>query len=155
MNREDLLLEQWKLASELQRHEDNLSWQKFGYGVAINGALLGAITIGPHENAPALLRLIVPLVGAAVCGAWHLMQTRVALYQLHRTKQARCAEEQLNKLEGATVLSVYREGPEASGLYSIGAQSLISYVPIFFVVAWLAVFVVFLCALNSGTPPAS
>jgi hypothetical protein len=41
--KEDLLLEQWKAAIELHKHEDILSWNKFSYFTTMNATLLGAI----------------------------------------------------------------------------------------------------------------
>lgn len=45
MDRQELLLEQWKTASELHRHEDNLAWQKFNYFITLNGILVSAFGI--------------------------------------------------------------------------------------------------------------
>jgi len=45
MDKEQLLLEKWKMASELHRHEDNVTWQKFNYFVTLNAALLTVLAV--------------------------------------------------------------------------------------------------------------
>ena len=42
-SREQLLLEQWKLASELHRHQDSLIWNQFNYFTTFNLALFPII----------------------------------------------------------------------------------------------------------------
>lgn len=144
MDREQLLVEQWRLLSEIARHEDNLSWQKFGYGVVINGALLGALTISPTllNAADSPVRMLFPALGVVVCGLWHLMQSRVREYQKLRLEQAKEVETVLEGLMQHP-FGIYRTViPQRRWPYSLGAQALLTWIPVVCALLWLGVCVV-------------
>ena len=111
MTKNDVLLEQWKLASELHRHEDNLSWQKMNYFVAINGALFAIVGVSGLTR-PETLGVgggLLAVFGIVVSVVWCLTQGRGAYYQHYRIQQARVAEERL-LVNNERVLDLYERG---------------------------------------------
>lgn len=113
-----LLLEQWKTASQLHRHMDNMAWQRFNYFIATNGVLLaalGAIAASDtfNENPRPLLLLVVSVIlcfsGMVISLIWLLIQKRGQGYHLYRAEQAKQTERDL-KIKGKQVLTLYSRG---------------------------------------------
>ena len=89
MNKEDLLLEQWKMASELHRHEDEHSWQRFQYYITLTGILVSAlgvvwttISISPVNTKVAIC--IISAFGAVTSLVSALIFKRSFMYHLYR-----------------------------------------------------------------------
>jgi hypothetical protein len=62
-----LLFEQWKMASELQRHEDNLLWQRFSYFVTLTGVLVSGLgVVLTNSRHPYRFLVIISFLGALV-----------------------------------------------------------------------------------------
>lgn len=101
-DRQQLLLEQWKMASGLYRHIDNITWQAASYFIAIDGILLGVLGAVTTSAAPgryaSLLKVVlvaIPVFGALISWVWAVVQKRTQLYHSYRLAQARQAEEAL------------------------------------------------------------
>jgi ABC-type multidrug transport system fused ATPase/permease subunit len=115
-DREQLLLEQWKMASQLHQHMDNVVWRRASYFVAVNGillAILGSIAsvTAFMYGTPLLLRVIlvaVPFFGALISWVWAVVQKRAQLYRYYRTAQAKQAEEALT-VNGERVLTLHEK----------------------------------------------
>ena len=93
--KEDLLLEQWKAAIELHKHEDILSWNKFSYFTTMNATLLGAIAyLWSNKNTLdfVVLGLLVSIFGFVVSIAWFLAQERGRMYQKYWIDRAKESE---------------------------------------------------------------
>jgi len=123
MNKEELLLEQWKIASELHRHEDNLTWNRFNYFVILNGILLSifsAISSGAAGNHIDIKRvsILLSVVGVLTSLIWFLMQVRGKLYHRYRNEQAKDTERQL-LINGERVLTLYEVGLDKQQLFRI------------------------------------
>jgi hypothetical protein len=99
MDKKEFLLEQWKMASELLRHMDDMIWRRFDYFVALNTALLTALGFLWANERPPLLRLfgsiLIPAVGLALSRSWATMHKRAQLYHAIRGIQAKRAEQAL------------------------------------------------------------
>jgi len=117
VDKEELLLEQWKMASELHRHMDNMAWQRFNYFTATNGVLLaalGAIAASEGFNGnppPCLLRMMtiaIPILGAFASSIWYFIQKRGQGYHHYRGIQAKQTEEAL-KIDGERILNLYEK----------------------------------------------
>jgi hypothetical protein len=112
-DREQLLLEQWKMASQLHQHMDNMAWRRASYFVAVNGVLLGVLGIVVAEftfsyRYPLFLGaafVAIPFFGALISWVWAVVQKRVQLYHGYRLAQARQAEEALT-MDGERVLTL-------------------------------------------------
>jgi hypothetical protein len=96
---EVLLLEQWKMASELHRHEDNLLWQRFSYFVTLTGILatgLGIIlTIDKNTIEPKyqyFFLVLLSFFGAIISLVFASVFRRTYIYHLLRAAQAEEAE---------------------------------------------------------------
>ncbi|MBN1678963.1 MAG: hypothetical protein JW966_01640 [Anaerolineae bacterium] len=111
MEKEDLLLEQWKMASELHRHEDNLIWQRFSYFVALTTFLVSGLSYilakDPSKTGFLFVTLIFSVFGSIISFVFASVFKRAYLYHLHRIKQATEAEEQLQG-DNKTILLVYQ-----------------------------------------------
>lgn len=112
MDKKDYLFEQWKLASELHRHEDNLAWQKFNYFIAVNGLLLSVLAVNWKDLAASsnnlrVIGIAISVFGTIISLAWFLVQWRGQLYHALRTRQAKKAEEDIEKITGERWLDLY------------------------------------------------
>ncbi len=97
MNSEqEFLLEQWKMASELQRHEDSLTWERFSYFVTLTGFLATGYGYAFGANEPRFLR-IISAGGAIISLAFACVFRRAYLYHTLRIRQASEAEQRLQK----------------------------------------------------------
>ena len=115
-DREQLLLEQWKMASQLHQHMDNMSWRRASYFVAVNGILLGILGSIASVTAfmygtPLLLRVMlvaVPFFGALISWVWAVVQRRAQLYRYYRMAQVKQAEKAL-MVSGERVLTLHEK----------------------------------------------
>jgi len=125
VNKEELLLEQWKMASELHRHMDDMAWQRFNYFIATNGLLLtalGAIGKDAFDQASTLplrvLTIAIPMIGFLVSIVWSSIQRRGQHYQYYRCAQVRQAEEAL-RIDGERILSLYQKNLNEQNLIAV------------------------------------
>jgi hypothetical protein len=104
MDKNDFLFEQWKMASELHKHEDNLLWQRFSYFVTLTGILASGLVIfltadidiePKHQY---LFLIIVSLFGAIISLAFAFIFKRAYLYHILRVCQAEEAEKRLKEI---------------------------------------------------------
>jgi hypothetical protein len=118
--RDQLLLEQWKMASQFHLQMDNMAWQRAGYFAAANGALLGVLgSIASITElaefiyrTPLLLRVMmaaIPLFGMLISWVWAVVQKRAQLYTHYRMAQAKRAEEALT-VDGERILTLQEKG---------------------------------------------
>lgn len=115
MTREELLLEQWKMASELHRHMENLAWQGLSIFIATNGglmAVLGALVISDRFLQKDLVSYGVSgaicVTGMLLSSIWGLLQMRQQLYMYYRVAQAKQAEEALT-IDSERTLTLYEK----------------------------------------------
>jgi Na+/melibiose symporter-like transporter len=125
MEKNDLLLEEWKMASELHRHMDNMAWQSLNFFMATNGALLailGAVIISDKFTQDDLLPLVIAaaisVVGMIISLLWAFIQIRQQLYQYYRVAQAKRVEENL-KIAGDRVLTLYEKNLNEQDLIAV------------------------------------
>ena len=125
MDKETLLLEQWKMASELHRHTDKIAWEGFNYFIATNGFLfivLGAIVTSDsfkqRTPLPLIMTVAIPIVGMIASSLWGFIQIRQQLYQYYRGAQAKQAEEAL-KIDGQRILTLYEKNLNEQELISV------------------------------------
>ena len=166
MKKEDLLLEEWKIATELHRHTDNMAWQALNFFIATNGVLitiLGAIVISDkfsqNNPAPLIVAVAIPLIGTITSSLWGFIQIRQQLYQYYRGAQARQVEEAL-KIDGERILTLYEKNLNEQELVTIPkfrrylksrignwrAHTLVTMLGFFLAIVWfllLAFFVVY------------
>lgn len=146
MNKEDLLLEQWKMASELHRHEDKHSWQRFQYYITLTGILvsvLGVIwattSINPGDKEVAIR--IISAFGALTSLVFALIFKRSSMYHLYRIAQAKEAEEAL-KMNNERVLTLYEKELREQKLVRvcilgrIPTSNLVFYLTIIMTLCW-------------------
>jgi hypothetical protein len=100
MDKNDLLLEQLKLAAEMHRSQDDLMWQRFNAFVTLTGILLSGLGIilaadrvssGNKQIATAIFSFL-GFIGSFTFAS---VLRRVYLYHSHRIGQAAEAEKQL------------------------------------------------------------
>lgn len=176
MDKEKLLLEQWKVASELHRRMDNMAWQRFNYFTAANGVLLAALgAIAASEafngsSTPCLLKVMtiaIPILGTFISSVWYFIQRRGQGYHHYRTLQAKRTEEAL-LIGNERVLNLYEKSlneyidslddedtsfpPKLKRYYTSRTgqwrtHSLIGVVACFLAVGWFVLLVISVCAL--------
>lgn len=99
MNKQDLLLEKWRLASQLHRHMDDMVWRRFSYFMGLNGILVSALALiwvnGSQQNNRWIGTAGIAAFGALTAYLWSKMQKRAQLYHAVRSRQAGEAEEML------------------------------------------------------------
>lgn len=113
-------LEQWKIASELQKNEDTLTWQRFNYYVTLMTILAtGVAYILASSEFEATERYsflaLLSLIGIIVALAFASIFVRAYRYQRLRRLQAAAAEKRLYELIGVKEPQEQQEetGPEA------------------------------------------
>lgn len=156
MNKEDLLLEQWKMASELHRHEDRHAWQRFQYYVTLTGILVSALSViwGTASITPGVREIairIVPMFGAVTSLVSALIFKRSYMYHLYRIAQAREAEEAL-RIDNERVLTLYEKDLREQKLVRVSifgripTSHLVVFLTSFMTLVWLALLVFFVFA---------
>jgi hypothetical protein len=146
MNKEDLLLEQWKMASELHRHEDNLTWQRFSYMVTINGVLASAVGIIWSTSTKLFNQrdafILISLFGIITSLVFTFILRRAFMYQKYRITQAKQTEKKL-LINDKQILNLYEFGLEeqklirVSHLAKFSTNNLISFLSLLFVLFWI------------------
>ena len=118
MEREDPLLEQWKKASELHQHEDDLYRRKFRQFMTINALLVSVLGVGWSldiqygvDIRPVVLAILA--FGALISFVQTSVQERGGPYQNYQIAQAKQAENDLKEaleIDGERVFSLYQKG---------------------------------------------
>ena len=158
MNRQALLLEQWKAASELHRQENELIWHRFNYFIAINVALTTSLAIvwftaptsQPNPNAH-IGEAALSILGAVTSAIWAITQRRGQLYNRYRVAQARAAEEQLT-IDNERVLTLYEKDIVQQGAVPVpwlakwSTQTVVFWLAVVLALSWLTSFACFLIA---------
>jgi len=169
MDREELLLEQLKIASELHRHMDDMVWRRFNYFVTLNGIMVTVLVFAWSNNSSSEIRVRlaitggVALFGALVSFVWSKIQKRAQLYHYLRGNQARRAEDLLIEAtsyskqptevrEDQQELRVYggRRAEEYSDVLesiprwrfgTTSTHSLVFYLALFLAILWFVAFI--------------
>jgi len=113
MDKNYLLLEQWKMASELHRHEDRHSWQRFQYYITLTGILVSAIGViwtAKTIDAEAIKTafIIISVFGAVTSFVFALIYKRSWVYHKYHIARAKETEEKL-KVDDQRVLTLYEK----------------------------------------------
>ncbi|MBI5407167.1 MAG: hypothetical protein HZA18_05675 [Nitrospirae bacterium] len=157
MDKNDLLLEQWKMAVEMHRHMDNMARQAFNYFIVTNGVLIAALATIINSDAfkeknlfTLIITFAIPFIGFFVSLIWGLIQKREQLYQYYRAKQAERTEDTL-RIDGERVLTLFEKTINEQTLIQdwylltrLGkwrTHSLMLRVPQFFTCGWLLLFI--------------
>ena len=145
MTDDKLLIEQWKLASELQKHEDNLSWGKFQYFTAFNSALLAALAfLQDNDLEDSFLFIVIPVLGFALSVSWRFVHERGRAYHKSWIEIAKKSEEQLSEnLENKLILyslTLEKQFPKLGFWEKKPTQEIVSYITIFAIAAWVIIF---------------
>lgn len=160
MDKQDLLLEQWKAARELHQHIDDMAWRTLNYFVALNGLLISAliglvVTLAASEIpsqvqasqlqtppvqvwsnlAKPLVAVVMPLLGAVISFVWWAAQGRLQGYHQYRQRQARQIENTLEEIREERTLDLYRVGLDEQKLVRV---RLYNKIPAHTLVVWLA-----------------
>jgi hypothetical protein len=112
MDKNGFLFEQWKMASELHKHEDNLLWQRFSYFVTLTGILVSGLAIfftADKSNIASDINIDVSkyqyafmaaasFFGAIVSLVFASIFKRAYLYHILRICQAEEAEKKLQQI---------------------------------------------------------
>lgn len=103
LTRRDFLLEQWKTASELHRHMDQMAWQSLSYFTALNGGLLSVfVVVWSSEplsiHGKKLLGFGIAVFAALASFVWSKVHKRMQLYHRLRVGQANAKERALEEL---------------------------------------------------------
>ena len=98
-----LLLEQWKTASQLHRHMDQMAWQGLSYFAAINGALLSVFSVILSSESlsiplKGILGLCIALFGGSASLVWSKVHKRMQMYHCLRSHQTNTKEQALKEL---------------------------------------------------------
>ncbi len=114
MNKEDLLLEQWKMAAELHQNEDRLIWQRFSYFVTLTGILISGLGVAltaktKDDDTQYLLLVVISMFGSVVSLAFSSVFQRAFYYHIHRIRQTAQIEKDL-LIDGKQVLTLYQRG---------------------------------------------
>jgi len=153
MNKEDLLLEQWKMASELHRHEDELTWQRFSYFVTLTGILasgLGLVWTTSSMSATSfkVISIAISTFGVVISLVWSLIFKRAYMYHLYRAAQAKEAEQAL-QVNNERVLTLYEKGLKEQKLVRVSifarfpTNDLIFFLALFVTLSWIILLVSF------------
>ena len=126
-------LEEYKLAVELIRDENKLTWERFKLFFVINSALLAAIGYLKHDWP--WWPLPIASLGIVMCIVWWAVSAKNAAYSEYWTQRARELEPPL-KLE---LLSRKRwnKAREDIRYFKIPANKVILLVPLAFLVVWI------------------
>jgi hypothetical protein len=158
ITKEDLLLEEWKTASELHRHMNDMIWQRFRHFVTVNGVLLSALAVSwsgitpnsaPTQSTLSFASAVLSAFGLDFSIVWLFIQIRGDMYQRYRFAQARRAEEQLI-VDNERVLTLYENPLDEQELISVSrfarfpTLSLTLGIILPLSVAWLIAMVYFL-----------
>jgi hypothetical protein len=153
MDRESLLLEQWKAGSELHRHSDIVLWQQFNHFVTVHGILVSALalmwsSIDPNDNL-AFASVLMSAFGLAFSLTWYIIQKRSQLYHRYRVAQIRETEIELT-IDDKRVLTLYEKGLNEQdlipvrGFARLPTYSVVLFLPTLLSLAWLAAIIFFL-----------
>ncbi|HPG42119.1 MAG TPA: hypothetical protein PLP19_07910 [bacterium] len=93
-NERKLLLEKWKMAQKFIEHEDNMTWQKFNYFIAINGILISVMITKWKDLTIPFINIInvggiISLFGLIISLVWLNVQWRGKHFHELYIKQAK------------------------------------------------------------------
>lgn len=99
MDKDEFLMEQWKMAAEFHRHQDDLVWRRFDYVIGFTVFLLTAFGYVWHVESEAWFKLItvslLSAIGIFISDKWSRLHTRTQLYHALRVTQAKNIEKAL------------------------------------------------------------
>jgi len=155
MNKKDLLLEKWKLASELHRHEDTLVWARFSHFLTLMGILISGLGLLQTSILPSLyergtaISIAISLFGILTSVIFSLIFLKSKKYQQYRVEQAKEAERAL-AIDGEQILDVYKSKLREQELVPISSWSLFStytlilVLSLFMTLIWLILLFIFI-----------
>lgn len=149
LTNEELFLEQWKLASELQRHEDVLTWGKFQHFTTLLTALvgvLGYLWLNVDRTKFFEIGMIVAGLGIILSFAWLITHERGRMYQTHWIDTAKDAEFGIIGERMEINLTLYSrmdfEGkPKTGFLARFSTQKSITWLIGFILILWIALLI--------------
>ena len=113
-SKSELLLEQWKLASQLHRHEDDITWRRVQYFLALNGTLMTVVGVlwnnilSSNEDELIFITIAISLFGVLTCALWAFAQERARMYHFTWIQKAKeCERLLLAEGETEPTLSLY------------------------------------------------
>ena len=143
------ILEQYKIAVELYKHEDNLNWTKLNHLFYINAGLWAVvgfiIQFGGAENGslPINFRffmVMVSLIGMIISGALGVALWFGVRYMHNRKRAVILIEETLVHHGGEYIVSPSSGAPEERGILGRSPTTwVLKSVPIVFFIVWLVV----------------
>ena len=149
MDKNDLLLEQWKMSIDLYKHEADLAMKKFNYFIAINGILISSFVYSwtfaaeKKEINFTPFGVSISFFGIMINFIWMLTQYRGRIYQAYRVNQADQAEINL-KINDERVLDLFKTKLEEQTIserpnkyITIGTNKLILYLAGLLSYIWL------------------
>jgi len=148
------------MASELHRHEDEHSWQKFQYFITLTGIIISATAVvwtstSVSPNATKIAISIISGFGFITSCVFSLVFKRSQMFHLYRSAQAREVEENL-KINNERVLTLYEKNIKEQKLIKVSIFGRVStndinfYLPLFFALCWLALFIMaIVCNIKS------
>lgn len=96
--KDELLLEQYRQASEEYRSEDRNTWRTFAIILALNGVMVSLLRFGNSQYVSQIL-CFASLIGifSALAGVFIIGRTQ--LYQMHRTRIAKSIQNKVGEVE--------------------------------------------------------
>jgi hypothetical protein len=155
---EQKILEQWKMAADLHKNEDKLTWQRFSYFVTLTGLLISGLGLVISQNAGESeteeFAFLVSFFGIIVSGIFVCIFSRSRFYQRYRIAQARTLEAEYWGDSKPTLLIYEKDGIETfieqdrrvglknflfqkSGSHS--THELIIFLSLFVTIVWCAI----------------
>ena len=131
---EEMMLEQYRIAVDLYKHEDLLNWQKFHNLVYINTALIGIM--GAWElissKSPWILVVSLPVLGIIVSLCF-LVAARAGVKYLHARKQSVAAiDKQIKSKTNQTVINL-----GDPGLVTSPTTKVLTVLPVVLLLFWI------------------
>jgi hypothetical protein len=156
MNKNDLLLEKVKLASELHRHEDTLVWARFSHFLTFMGILISGLGLLQTSILPSLqgkgkaISIAISAFGVLTSVIFSLIFLKSKKIQRYRVEQAKEAGRAL-AIDGEQVLDVYNLELDEQKLVPVSSLSLIStyklmlVLSLFMTLIWTILLFIFIC----------
>jgi hypothetical protein len=106
--REEIILEQYRIAVDLYKHEDLLNWQKFHNLIYVNTALIGMMGVWEliPSDIPRILTISLPVLGIIVSLCFFVTARAGVKYLQARKGTVAAIDEQIKNTTNQTVITL-------------------------------------------------
>lgn len=138
MDRESLLLEEYKLATQDLTHADMLLWQKTYFFIIVTG-LLFSYSTSKFVSEALFLRIIFAILGLFISITWLFVARRTGEYMTAREKRALAIEEELKELRLHRTLKEHDAQVAGKIRRVLRERPLVTTIlPLVFILLWVA-----------------